>query len=89
MIQVELNRNFVKAYDKRIKLNLKLAAQTQERVDIFKVNSKSPILKDHALIGKKKGLRSFSITGDIRVIYYLKSDNLAIFVDIGSHSQVY
>jgi len=55
---------------------------------MFTNNSKDPILRDHALGGKMKGFRSFSITGDIRVVYYI-SENIAYFVDIGSHNQVY
>jgi len=45
-------------------------------------------LNDHSLIGQNKGVRSFSITADIRVIYR-ESDKYYEFLDIGSHNQVY
>jgi addiction module RelE/StbE family toxin len=46
------------------------------------------LLDDHALKGKMKGKRAFSITDDVRVIY-VESDNVFVFLDIGSHNQVY
>lgn len=57
-------------------------------VKIFEQNNSDPTLKDHALSGKLKGYRSFFVTGDIRVIYYIH-ENIAYFVDIGTHNQVY
>ena len=89
MIQIEFHRNFVKSYDRRIKSDSKLASQTEERVEIFKKNPKSELLKDHKLTGRKKSYRSFSITGDIRIIYEQISENEVVFYDIGSHNQVY
>ncbi len=89
MIQIEFHHNFVKSYDKRIKHNVKLSNQVEERVNLFKSNPNNKVLKNHLLTGNKHGYRSFSITGDIRIIYYLQSENLAVFIDIGSHNQVY
>jgi len=89
MITVEFNRNFLKSYGKRIKNNPKLKKQLNNRISLFKQDRSNPILKDHHLTGIKRRYRSFSLTGDIRVIYYLESENTAIFIDIGSHNQVY
>jgi len=47
------------------------------------------LLKDHPLTGKKQGLRAFSITGDVRIVYHFVSDDFVEFLDIGSHNQVY
>lgn len=58
------------------------------RVKLFGENYQNPQLKDHQLTGKLQGFRSFSVTGDIRVIYYI-NDDTAYFVDIGTHNQVY
>jgi len=46
------------------------------------------LLQDHLLMGKLEGYRAFSVTGDIRVVYYIH-DQTAYFVDIGTHNQVY
>jgi len=47
------------------------------------------LLQDHRLSGAKKDLRAFSITGDIHIVYLPISDIEVIFMDIGSHNQVY
>ena len=89
MIQIELHHSFVKSFDKRIKSNPKLVTKTQKRIELFKNNPANQILKDHQLIGPKHNFRAFSITGDIRIVYYQKSDKFVVFLDIGSHNQVY
>ena len=89
MIQTALHHSFLKSFDKRIRRNSKLSLQTQTRIELFKQGPNNPLLKDHQLTGNKRGFRSFSITGDIRIVYFLESDGRAIFVDIGSHNQVY
>lgn len=43
---------------------------------------------DHALTGKLTGKRAFSVAGDIRVIY-VELEDAIVFLDIGSHNQVY
>lgn len=67
----------------------KLERKFQERLDLFIKNKKNPILRDHNLIGKLKSFRAFSITGDVRVIYSEEPKDEIIFIDIGTHSQVY
>ncbi len=86
---IEFHPNFRKAYKKRIARNKKLKDKTEERIELFRQNPRSPILDDHPLSGSKKGMRSISVTGDIRIIYRKISDNDAIFLNIGSHSQIY
>ena len=75
---------FEKAYKNRISTNEKLVRRTEERIALFKSNPENPILKDHGLVGSKRGLRAFSITGDIRIVYLPISENEVIFIDIGS-----
>ncbi len=81
-------QTFKKHYLKRIYSNKNLDSQFVERHGLFISDPNNPLLRDHALGGKMKGFRSFSITGDIRVIYYI-FDDAAYFVDIGTHNQVY
>ena len=80
---------FQRAYNRRIASNRKLVRKFHERVDLFQNNPQNPLLNDHPLKGDKRGLRAFSISGDIRVIYRLIDDDHALFLDIGSHNQVY
>lgn len=88
-MKVKLHHLFEKSYKSRITPAKKLVLQTEERIALFKSNPKNPLLKDHGLTGTKKGLRAFSITGDIRIVYLPVSDTEVIFIDIGSHNQVY
>lgn len=86
---VKTHPKFDKNYRRRILPHPHLDTKFKERLNLFITNPRNPILKDHPLIGKKKHLRSFSITGDIRVIYQEISPTEALFLDIGTHSQVY
>ena len=79
---------FVKHFNERIKPFPYLVTRFYERAKLFVKASDDPILKDHPLTKKKEGMRAFSITGDIRVIYFVK-DGQVFFVDIGTHDQVY
>ena len=88
-MKVNLYHGFVKNYQKRIASNIKLVLKTEERITLFKNDPKNPLLKDHGLTGAKKGLRAFSITGDIRIVYLPISEDEVTFIDIGSHNQVY
>lgn len=86
---IRLHPNFKKSYKNRIVSNPKLAAKTEERIKLFQADSSSQILKDHSLKGARKNFRAFSITGDIRIIYSPATKDLVIFLDIGTHNQVY
>lgn len=59
------------------------------RLKIFYQNPYATKLSNHPLKGKRLGYRSINISGDIRAIYKLISDDKAFFVEIGSHSQLY
>jgi len=87
-VDVKYSDNFKKNFRKRIKPHLNLVRKFNERVNIFLKSPNSPILRDHTLKGKKTSVRAFSITGDIRVIYFIRGD-VVVFIDIGSHNQVY
>lgn len=88
-MKIKLHRLFEKSYKSRISSTEKLVLQTEKRIVLFKADSKNAILKDHGLTGAKKGLRAFSVTGDIRIVYLPVSKQEVIFIDIGSHNQVY
>lgn len=87
-MKIYFTKDFKKAYQKRIQKNKKLIKKFDERYDTFSSNPSNPILKDHVLTGKMAGYRAFSITGDVRVVYYIFED-IVYFVDVGTHNQVY
>ncbi len=85
---VDRNKDFIKHYERRIKPDTKLSKRFDERLILLISNPSNPELKDHKLTGEKEGYRSFSITGDIRVIYRIEGNILKLY-DIGTHNQVY
>jgi hypothetical protein len=48
-------------------------------------------LRTHKLSGKLKGLWSFSLDYNLRVVFYFTIDNpkKAVLVDVGTHNEVY
>lgn len=84
-MEVKFNLSFRKRYKK---LNAKIKKAFHRRLQLFIQDSRQPLLRNHPLAGKLQGYRAFSITGDIRVVYYI-FENTAYFVDIGTHNQVY
>jgi addiction module RelE/StbE family toxin len=85
---IRYDRKFRKHFKNRIEGKLALERRLADRVNLFCVNRQDTALKDHALTGTKNGLRAFSITGDIRIVYVELEDRYE-FLDIGSHNQVY
>jgi mRNA-degrading endonuclease YafQ of YafQ-DinJ toxin-antitoxin module len=65
-----------------------LAAQYEGRVKLFASGERGTPINDHALAGTKEGQRAFSITADVRVVY-IETPTAIVFLDIGTHNQVY
>lgn len=86
MLKVEDHRHFRKDLKK---LPRYVHDAFQVRLLEFLENPRNPLLYDHPLKGSLQQFRSFSVTGDIRVIYhYLEADKIQL-LRIGSHSQLY
>lgn len=86
---IKLDSSYIKSFKKRIRNNAKLALKTRQRIKLFDQNPRNPMIKDHQLTGDKKEFRAFWITGDIRIIYFPVSKKEVLFIDIGTHNQVY
>ena len=87
-MKIEFSHAFIKRFKKRISHLPALREKFEERTRLFIKNSQNPLLEDHPLKGDKLGMRAFSVTGDIRVVYYIL-EGTAYFVDIGTHNKVY
>ena len=85
---IRRHKQFLRNYKKRILPYPKLDKKFEERLNLFLHDSQNPILKNHKLSGSLKGLRAFSISGNIRVVYRIVKDVVELY-DIGSHNQVY
>ncbi len=88
-MKIKLYSGYEKAFKVRIASNKKLVLHAKERIALFRIDRNNPVLKDHGLTGAKRKLRAFSVSGDIRIVYMPISDMEVIFLDIGSHNQVY
>ena len=89
MIDIDFHKKFQKHYLKRVKYSKNLNIIFDEKVNLFVVDPNNKVLNNHKLIGKIRELYSFSVTGDIRIIYQWIDSKRVLFLDIGSHNQVY
>lgn len=88
MKPIKRDRTFEKHFRQRISPHTKLVYQFKERLALFMAGELGYPLHDHALTGKLAGKRAFSVAGDMRVVYIELEDSI-VFLDIGSHNQVY
>lgn len=88
MIEVAFSSSFKKAF-KRISRNKALEKKFWSRLEVFMEDPSGVRLKAHKLSGKLKDLWSFSIEYDVRVIFYFSDKTHAVFIDIGTHNEVY
>jgi len=85
-MKIRFHGNFKKNYKK---YSFKIQKNIDARLRLFEINPFDRILCNHALKGKYNGYRSISISGDIRAVYKIVSSLEVVFVEIGSHSQLY
>ena len=88
-MEVSFSSVFKRAFKKRIKGNIDLEERFWQKLEQFTIDPYEPSLKTHKLSGKLKDFWSFSVDYDERVLFYFTEDEKAVFVDIGSHDQVY
>ena len=90
MIKVAYSQSFIKAYKKKIIQNTAIIANFFDRFQIFIHNPFDKSLKTHKLSGKLKDLWAFSLEYDLRIVFYFENNHQnAVFIDIGSHDEVY
>ncbi|BAY14609.1 hypothetical protein NIES21_03660 [Anabaenopsis circularis NIES-21] len=88
-MEVSFSSAFKRAFKKCIKGNIDLEAKFWQKLEQFTVDPFDPSLKTHKLSGKLQEFWSFSVDYDERVLFYFTEDGKAVFVDIGSHDEVY
>ncbi len=86
--KLKRHRKFERNFRKRITADAKLVKQFERRLSQYLAGVRGTPINDHPLTGRLAGFRAFSVGGDIRVIY-IETDAEIIFLDIGSHNQVY
>jgi addiction module RelE/StbE family toxin len=84
-MKIDFHSKFTKKLKKFPK---KIQEQFYERLEIFETNQFTDSLNNHAVHYPYEGCRSINITGDVRALYEVIGDT-ALFVRIGSHSELY
>lgn len=80
--------------DKKVQKRIELLRPAQQKrlkkaFLVFIKDEQHTTLHNHKLQGKWEGHRSISFGGDWRAIYYKDDDGVAVFVELGTHSQLY
>ncbi|MDX2271995.1 MAG: type II toxin-antitoxin system mRNA interferase toxin, RelE/StbE family [Cyanobacteriota bacterium] len=88
-MEVGFGYPFKCAFKRRIKGNANLEAGFWQKLEQFTIDLFDPSLKTHKLSGNFREFWSFSVDCDERVLFYFTEDGKAVFVDIGSHDEVY
>ena len=89
MIEIAFDSSFKRAFRKKIAGNPGKEARFWKRVAIFKRDPFTPMLRTHKLSGELRDRWSFSLEYDLRVVFFFAGEKRAVFVDIGSHGEVY
>ena len=89
-MEISFSNSFKRSFRKRIK-GLQQEDTFWVATELFTTDPYNSQLKTHKLSGKLKGLWSFSVEFDVRVVFYFTEDkpSKAVFVDIGTHDEVY
>ena len=88
MKKIEHTKQFQKRLKQRYGHQSKVIERFKEHLKLFGQGVRREPINDHPLTGKLKGLRAFSVGGDVRVVYQETEDHY-LLLDIGSHNQVY
>jgi mRNA-degrading endonuclease YafQ of YafQ-DinJ toxin-antitoxin module len=80
---------FHRRFKKKFKrLSPQIREQFFDRLKIFIVDPFNVILNNHSVGESYDNCRSINITGNVRALYEVHG-NVAVFVNIGSHSDLY
>ena len=90
-MEVSFSRQFIRLYKKGVGNGSISDTAFRRALSWFTEDPFDARLKTHKLSGKLKGLWSYTIEYDLRVVFYFTKDKppKAIFTDIGTHDEVY
>ena len=89
MVNLVWDQAFKRKYKKNFSTNIDLKKNFWEAMSSFSQNPFDPKLRTHKLTGKLKGLWSFSVSYDYRVIFRFINDRDVLLIDIGNHDEIY
>ena len=85
-MRIITDRKFDRSFKKQ---SPKIKKEFERRMILFLEDVNNPTLNTHKLSGQLKDLWSFSVSGDIRVVFDKSQKDIIILVAIGSHSELY
>lgn len=71
------------------KKDKKLVSRIEKQVKLFESNPRHPSLRTHKLTGSLANRWSSSVSSGLRMVYVILDEDVAYFVDLGTHDQVY
>lgn len=74
---------------KLYKKDPKLLNKIEKQIKLFESNTTHPSLRTHKLSGNYANRWSISVNKSVRMIYLIFPDDIAYFVDLGTHDEVY
>ncbi|MEX0931068.1 MAG: type II toxin-antitoxin system mRNA interferase toxin, RelE/StbE family [Candidatus Paceibacterota bacterium] len=85
-MQIETTRKFDKQFRK---LPTKIQKEFAKRIDLFLTERNHALLHTHKLSGNLRGLWSFNVTADVRVVFDDSYEDVVILVAVASHIELY
>ncbi|MCL5112957.1 MAG: type II toxin-antitoxin system mRNA interferase toxin, RelE/StbE family [Patescibacteria group bacterium] len=86
-MKVRFSPDFDKQFS--IRLNKREQIKVIDTIELFQDDPFRKDLRNHPLNGKWLGHRSISIGGDLRLHFKMLDEDIAYFVAVGSHYQLY
>jgi len=86
MLIATFSKNFKKSFSKKDKFVQK---KIRERIRLFREDPFNIVLNNHKLHGEYVGCSSINITGDFRVVFKYLDEFHIVFLDIGTHTELY
>ena len=88
-MRIVFSPEFRKDLKKLKRKDIRITKRAQKQLKLFASNPKHRSLRIHKLTGHLKGYWSLSVTKSIRIIYQLRENDMAYFVQVGTHDDVY
>ena len=89
MVEVAFSSTFRKVFNKHTRKNKLLEKKFWEKLEVFITDPFHSSLRTHKLSGRLDKLWSYSVDYDCRVIFYFDTSKKVVFIDIGTHDEVY
>ena len=85
-MEIRYHKRFLKAFPS---LPPKIQNKFYKRLELFQIKPFHPLLNNHSVDSAYPNWRSINITGDVRALYEMLDQNTAVFMKIGTHSELY